>query len=1287
MQKSKTKLFLVALLLLSLMVQMTPPAVFAVDIKGDQSSIMKIITPEAPTHTYNFKVDGQLVQTQIVKNNEFLLQPEAPEKADHKFIGWYVGDNPIDFSQAVTVTLTEEFDAVAKFEKVYYVFFMDCVGDDARVFKTKEGTSGTQVFTTDVILPLGSTQAVTGWYKDQVLTDGPVGDYYTIEEANQNLWPKIENGNYLYFVSGENGTYIEPQFVPPGKNTVEPTAPTRPGYTFSHWSETEGGAVYTFGQPLAANLTLYAVWTPKSNTSYTVVFWKQSVNDNKNATNDEKTYDFAESEVRTAASGATVSPTTADGNKSYPNFHYNASKSESVTVKGDGTTILNIYYDRNLLTIDFYRYQSSGWSGSWVIDQTMTGLYGQTLAQNGYTWPSSSRWSRWNASGSTLTFLDSFIFDPIQDYLDPNKTDTIRLQQRSLDTDATITHYKENLDGTWSKANEIKSGGGTFYLGDKYTGFTVAYYSTNGTTWHSGTSGQGVSYSTKLYIRHTRNSYILTFYNYNAVAKTEELKFEAPLSGQSGYVPPKPAGLPDEYVFKGWYKDSACSEPFNFATETMPSNNLMIYAKWAPPVVAGTIYLNTEGTGIPVEKTLTYGQKIGPDDMPTVKDHQGNVLSQGDGINFVTVPANHEWIGWSTKDGDDYITFNFDTLILSDIVLYPYYVDNSKLTVTYNTVEGDGSSGNPPTDGNKYAKGSYAEIKSPTGLTPPTDKVFLGWKITKVNGTPVVNGTIYQPVSKILITGHMTLTAQWGDINTGTFITYDANGGTGGPTTINLANNETHTIIENTFTLVGYVFAGWNSKADGSGTTFNAGTKVTVDRINQETENILYAQWTRSVKDVVVTKNWVGGHAVNHTRVVIDLYRTPEGGTEEKVTQEPVVTPSSGTHDTFTHTWENLPTHTEQGDLYTYRVAEPTVHSSYTAVVSGEGYVFTVTNTYHNSKEVEAKKYWRGVVDTSDKVAVWFTLYRTTTTGTDEKVPDLDPKKIPPGNDSAHWNNLLGEDENGNAYTFYVKETDKDGNDWVPEGFEKEESGLIVYNYKLTNVDVFGIKDWKGGLTPRPSVSLELWRKGGTAGTGEKVENATQVDATTNKVNFGKQRKTDINDVAYEYYVVEPEVPENYEVSYDGLTATNTYNNTSEVTLTAQSAIKTYDGTPLTETGVTATGLPTGFTVEATTIGSQTNASSSANVVGSYVIKDGNGVDQTDYFTNVTRVPGTLTVTKRQVTLTSATASKVYDGTALTNDTVTVGGDGWATGEGATYDGTGSQTVVGKSDKTFDYTL
>jgi len=68
-------------------------------------------------------------------------------------------------------------------------------------------------------------------------------------------------------------------------------------------------------------------------------------------------------------------------------------------------------------------------------------------------------------------------------------------------------------------------------------------------------------------------------------------------------------------------------------------------------------------------------------------------------------------------------------------------------------------------------------------------------------------------------------------------------------------------------------------------------------------------------------------------------------------------------------------------------------------------------------------------------------------------------------------------------------------------------------------------------------------------------------------------------------------------------------------------------------------------------------------------------------------VDGTLEITKRQVTLTSATASKIYDGTALKNDTVTVTGDGFAAGEGASYNVTGSQTDVGTSNNTFTYTL
>ena len=59
----------------------------------------------------------------------------------------------------------------------------------------------------------------------------------------------------------------------------------------------------------------------------------------------------------------------------------------------------------------------------------------------------------------------------------------------------------------------------------------------------------------------------------------------------------------------------------------------------------------------------------------------------------------------------------------------------------------------------------------------------------------------------------------------------------------------------------------------------------------------------------------------------------------------------------------------------------------------------------------------------------------------------------------------------------------------------------------------------------------------------------------------------------------------------------------------------------------------------------------------------------------------------RNVTLTSATDSKVYDKNALTNHTVTVSGDGFVKDEGATYNVTGSRTKVGTSKNKFTYEL
>ena len=65
----------------------------------------------------------------------------------------------------------------------------------------------------------------------------------------------------------------------------------------------------------------------------------------------------------------------------------------------------------------------------------------------------------------------------------------------------------------------------------------------------------------------------------------------------------------------------------------------------------------------------------------------------------------------------------------------------------------------------------------------------------------------------------------------------------------------------------------------------------------------------------------------------------------------------------------------------------------------------------------------------------------------------------------------------------------------------------------------------------------------------------------------------------------------------------------------------------------------------------------------------------------------TYKITKRSVTLTSATVSKVYDGSALTDTTIDVSGDGFVEGEGASYEVTGTQTEVGNSANSFEYKL
>ena len=110
----------------------------------------------------------------------------------------------------------------------------------------------------------------------------------------------------------------------------------------------------------------------------------------------------------------------------------------------------------------------------------------------------------------------------------------------------------------------------------------------------------------------------------------------------------------------------------------------------------------------------------------------------------------------------------------------------------------------------------------------------------------------------------------------------------------------------------------------------------------------------------------------------------------------------------------------------------------------------------------------------------------------------------------------------------------------------------------------------------------------------------------------------------------------NYKVTKEDLGTLTVTKNDAEIVLTAASAQKTYDGTPLSESTVTASGLPEGFTVSAAAAGSITNAGQAENVVSDgYVIKNAAGKDVTACFTNVKKENGTLTIKPAKITITA----------------------------------------------------
>ena len=799
----------------------TEVATNAQSFDADHFSIY-VITNEnkVPLTTFNFVANGTTVSTQIVKSGDTLIAPTAPDMIGQAFVGWVdeAGNSFTGFGKQAEITETTTRTITARYEAALYVYFLN--PDGSQIMRTeKVGDHEAHNFTA-VSYEVDSTHKLVGWAAEANGTTN-IADKISVpaDQTSVNVYAIIKEGYWVSFNS-DGGSIVDSQFVLHGDNLVldKSTTPTKPGYSFDGWynglTKVENGATVT------SPMTLTAHWKA-AKVSYTVIHWWE------NADNDE--YSFHESQELQGLTGATTTAAAKSYTIKGKDIHgedtsdkvFTATTIEQKTIKGDGSTIVNVYYKRKTYTMHFKERQNSRTDLS-----TITKKWGQSISKE--EWPTYKENGNWQIRAASYYGNSQYLA----------YTSTMPMKDSTLwSTSGYYTYkayyYVRNIEDTNYELHHtdvIKSSSDYLRIGNEDC------YAIAGFTYDYGDPGVGGSYNNSKFY-YTRNSYNLKFINNGKQDKTVSKKYEQSISNEN-YTPARPSSLPDYYEFDGWYDNELCEgEKYVFNGKTMPAQNVTLYAKWIAKKIDLTYNLNNpEGTVDKGTKKVAAGT-IASTVLPSASAIEG-----------------YSFAGWYVADENGHMTnvaFNANDAILKDTNVIGKWLYNGELKVKY---VADGVEA--PKDNNVYAGGAKATVAN--GVTKEGKK-FLGWQL---------DGNVYQPgqnfeVNKDLADDKnvITLTAVFGDSETSAILNYHPGNGDGENQSVAILNNVEVT-LESTSNLhysapgEDYYFAGWATSmedAQKGNAKYAVGEKV---RVNADSSNDLYATWVKkTVIEVTANSN------------------------------------------------------------------------------------------------------------------------------------------------------------------------------------------------------------------------------------------------------------------------------------------------------------------------------------------------------------------------------------------------------------------------------------------------
>lgn len=634
----------------------------------------------------------------------------------------------VDTSEAKTYTVTY-YPAEVEFTVKHY---QQNVSNDEYTLADTETKKG---FTESAVGDGLAKTDYTGFYS-------LLYDTTTKIAADGSTVVEVYYDRYYYLMSFDlaGGYGVEPIYARYGA-PISVDTPTKPGYTFESWTP-------PIPTVMPDHNTSYTAGWKIGESGFTVVFWYENADDNGYS-------------VAGTYTPANVAPGTQKKSEDYKDqsftgrdtkhFTYNADKAETVTVKGDGSTVLNVYYTRNTYTLTFKeggakvlscgkvehkhsdsccKYGGTSLAHWWhdknccklglsehshsnscykTSDLTITAKYQADIHGN-FPIKDGDKTIWWTVPSNCESFEPGNYLGSIDTMPGENITFT-KYQSQS---GAKLYYYVETLNGASGqtsykgrnynlyKAIDLKGSGINLTYKEEFhpiLGFTQGdsnpYLPVNGS----------VSVQDNNYLYYTRNSYNLKFYNYNAYVdgKGGSVQYEAPLSGYN-FTPEYPAGLePNAYVFDGWYTTAGCYEgsKADLNTMTMPASDVILYAKWVPKTHTVKTYL----TKVEMDEG-----KAPTNTWPAVP--HGTAVTDSP-----AAPTRdpYKFVGWFyISDTGTEKAFDFSMPVNRDLNLYAKWSSNTLMNYTVKYELENGTEIAPSTTGSALA-GSTKTFNAKTG--------------------------------------------------------------------------------------------------------------------------------------------------------------------------------------------------------------------------------------------------------------------------------------------------------------------------------------------------------------------------------------------------------------------------------------------------------------------------------------------------------------------------------------------------------------------------------------------